>query len=169
DMLLHDMGPDLADGFREFEAAGSEWRTAPLWAAGEVGHVLGTPGECTDPYSGEGTPNYLHDGRARSLMEAILWHGGEAETSRKAVLAMNRQEREALLKYVAYPFDDPSLHDEPFASCPADLDGDGLVDGRDLAVLIDDWGQPGASDLDGSGIVDGRDLTLLLSGWGGCG
>mgnify|MGYP001971417441 CR=1 FL=1 len=169
DMLLHDMGPDLADGFQEYEAEGSEWRTAPLWAAGEVGHVLGTPGECTDPYSGEGTPNYLHDGRARSLMEAILWHGGEAETSRKAVLAMNQQEREALLRYVAYPFDDPSLHDEPLASCPADLDGDGLVDGRDLAVLIDDWGQPGASDLDGSGTVDGRDLTLLLSGWGGCG
>lgn len=70
DLLLHDMGEGLADGRADFEATGREWRTPPLWGIGLSQTVL--------PSSG-----YLHDGRARSLEEAILWHGGEAERSRE--------------------------------------------------------------------------------------
>ena len=168
DLLLHDMGPELADGFTEFAAGGTEWRTAPLWGAEFVGHVLGVPDECTDPYSGTLAPNYLHDGRARSLMEAILWHGGEAEPSRNAVLAMNQEERSALLSYVAYPFDDPSLHDTALSGCPADLDGDGIIGGSDLSRLLTQWGVSGEGDLNSDGVVNGSDLTLLLSSWGAC-
>ena len=168
DLLLHDMGPALADGFTEYAAGGNEWRTAPLWGAEYVGHVLGVPGECTDPYSADLAPNYLHDGRARSLMEAILWHGGEAESSRNAVLAMNQEERAALLTYVAYPFADPSLDPPVGTACPGDLDGDGTIGGGDLARLLTSWGTAGDGDLDGSGAVDGNDLTLLLADWGFC-
>ena len=71
DMLLHDMGPGLADNRPDFHASGSEWRTPPLWGIGLVKRV-------------NGHTNSLHDGRARDLMEAILWHGGEAEASRQA-------------------------------------------------------------------------------------
>ncbi|MDF1657260.1 MAG: di-heme oxidoredictase family protein, partial [Verrucomicrobiales bacterium] len=70
DMLLHDMGPDLADGRPDFEASGSEWRTPPLWGIGLTEAV-------------NGHTFFLHDGRARNLEEAILWHGGEAEASRE--------------------------------------------------------------------------------------
>lgn len=169
DLLLHDMGPGLADDRPDFQASGREWRTAPLWAAGFVGHVLGVPEECADPHSGGAQPNYLHDGRARSLMEAILWHGGEASASRDAVLAMHADERAALLKFVAYPFDDPQLVDPPDASCLGDLDGDGQVDGFDLTMLLGAWGPvSGPEDLDGNGIVDGGDLTALLAHWGPC-
>ena len=169
DLLLHDMGPDLADGFDEFGASGSEWRTPPLWGAEYVGHVLGVPETCTDPFSAELTPNYLHDGRARSLMEAILWHGGEAAAARDAVLAMNADERSALLAFVAYPFADPSLDQPVTTSCPEDLDGDGRVDGSDLVLLLGQWGGSGAADLDNDGVVDGEDLTRLLGNWNGCG
>jgi CxxC motif-containing protein (DUF1111 family) len=68
DLLLHDMGMDLADGFKEGLAEGSEWRTAPLWGIGRLKEVHG---EIT----------LLHDGRAQSFEEAILWHGGEAEAA----------------------------------------------------------------------------------------
>ena len=168
DLLLHDMGPDLADGRPQFEASGSEWRTAPLWAAGFVPHVLGVPDECTAPYSGGETPNYLHDGRANSLMDAILWHGGEAAASRDAVLAMNAEERVALLKYVAYPFADSYLESPGTSACVGDLNGDGSVDGIDLTYLLDQWGRRGTADLNGDGIVDGADLTKLLARWGFC-
>ena len=168
DLLLHDMGPGLADGRPQFEASGSEWRTAPLWAAGFVPHVLGVPDVCSEPYSGGATPNYLHDGRARSLMEAILWHGGEAAASRDAVLAMNAEERAALLKYVAYPFADPYLETPTTSLCPADLNQDGTVDGVDLTYLLGQWGGEGSADLNGNGIVDGGDLTELLARWGSC-
>ena len=87
DLLLHDMGPDLADSRPDFQAEGSEWRTPPLWGIGLV------------PTVNEHT-NYLHDGRARSLMEAILWHGGEAESSRETVRAMSQEERDALIQFL---------------------------------------------------------------------
>ena len=91
---------ELADGFDEFGASGSEWRTPPLWGAEYVGHVLGVPETCTDPFSAELTPNYLHDGRARSLMEAILWHGGEANAARQRVVDMTEGERALLLRFL---------------------------------------------------------------------
>ena len=168
DLLLHDMGQELADDFVEYGASGYEWRTAPLWGAQYVGHVLGTPEECTDPFSGGDEPNYLHDGRARSLMEAILWHGGEASASREVVLAMNSEERDALLRYVSYPFDDPSLHEPAPMECEGDLNGDGMVDGGDLSMLLTAWGGPGPGDLDGNALVNGADLTRLLDRWGPC-
>ena len=169
DLLLHDMGPDLADGRPDFEASGREWRTAPLWGAEYVPHVLGVPDTCSEPYSGGATPNYLHDGRATSLMEAILWHGGEAAAARDAVLAMDADERRALLKYVAYPFADPYLETPNEESCIGDINGDGAVDGSDLTQLLDQWGSSGpTADLDMSGIVNGADLTILLARWGQC-
>ncbi len=87
DMLLHDMGPDLADGRADFEASGTEWRTPPLWGMGLQAAV-------------NGHTRYLHDGRARDASEAILWHGGEAERSREAYKTMSKREREALLKFL---------------------------------------------------------------------
>ena len=87
DMLLHDMGPELADNRSDFRANGREWRTPPLWGIGLVKRV-------------NGHTNFLHDGRARDLMEAILWHGGEAETSRQAVEQMSKGEREALIAFL---------------------------------------------------------------------
>ncbi|PRB76167.1 di-heme oxidoredictase family protein [Pseudomonas sp. MYb185] len=68
DLLLHDMGPGLADGRPEFLADGNEWRTPPLWGVGLAQQI--------NPRAG-----FLHDGRARTLEEAILWHGGEAQAS----------------------------------------------------------------------------------------
>ncbi len=87
DLLLHDMGEGLADGYNDFLANGKEWKTLPLWGIGLF--------EKTN-----GTPYYLHDGRARSLEEAILWHGGEAEQSKNAFLKMSRAERNALIRFV---------------------------------------------------------------------
>ena len=94
DLLLHDMGPDLADrranGYPSTGAAGglaSQWRTPPLWGIGLIPEV-------------NGHSFLLHDGRARGVLEAILWHGGEAKGSRQKVLAMTTSEREALVKFV---------------------------------------------------------------------
>lgn len=87
DFLLHDMGPGLADNRPEGVATGTEWRTAPLWGIG-----------LTEQVSGHST--FLHDGRARSLLEAILWHGGEAQVARDAVVAMDPQDRAALIRYL---------------------------------------------------------------------
>ena len=87
DLLLHDMGPGLADNRPDFHASGSEWRTPPLWGIGLVRTV-------------NGHTNFLHDGRARDLMEAILWHGGEAEASRQAVEQMSKTERDALIAFL---------------------------------------------------------------------
>lgn len=87
DLLLHDMGEDLSDQRPDFEATGSEWRTPPLWGLGLMetvnGHTL-----------------LLHDGRARNVSEAILWHGGEARYSRDAFRNMSKAERQALLRFV---------------------------------------------------------------------
>ena len=87
DLLLHDMGPELADYRPDFHANGREWRTPPLWGIGLVRTV-------------NGHTNFLHDGRARNLMEAILWHGGEAEKSREIILQMSKTERDALIAFL---------------------------------------------------------------------
>lgn len=87
DLLLHDMGPGLADGFREGEADGQEWRTAPLWGIGAAER--------------QGVAAfYLHDGRARTLAEAILWHGGEAAAARDRFRAMTAADRAALVAFL---------------------------------------------------------------------
>lgn len=88
DLLLHDMGPALADGRPDFLADGNEWRTPPLWGLGLVQTVL--PGA-----------SYLHDGRARTIVEAIMWHGGEAARSRAMFAAAPTRDREALLAFLA--------------------------------------------------------------------
>jgi CxxC motif-containing protein (DUF1111 family) len=87
DLLLHDMGPGLADGRPDFEASGSEWRTAPLWGIGLTLVV-------------SGHTEFLHDGRARDLMEAILWHDGEAAGARSRLLKRPLADREALLAFL---------------------------------------------------------------------
>ncbi len=87
DLLLHDMGPGLADNLAEGDAAGEEWRTPPLWGIGLTAGVSG--GEA-----------YLHDGRARTLEEAILWHDGEAAAAKAAYEAMSTEEKEALIAFL---------------------------------------------------------------------
>lgn len=87
DLLLHDMGDGLADRRPEARATGREWRTPPLWGIGLTQQV-------------SGHSYFLHDGRARSLLEAILWHGGEAEPMRDAVIAMSPAERAALIAFL---------------------------------------------------------------------
>ncbi len=87
DLLLHDMGAGLADNRPESSATGQEWRTAPLWGIGLSAQV-----------SGHAT--FLHDGRARSLLEAVLWHGGEAQVQRDAVVAMPPTDRAALIAFL---------------------------------------------------------------------
>jgi CxxC motif-containing protein (DUF1111 family) len=87
DMLLHDMGDGLADGRADFAASGSEWRTAPLWGLGLQKTV-------------NGHTRLLHDGRARDVSEAILWHGGEGEAAKQAFRNMSKQDREALLSFI---------------------------------------------------------------------
>jgi CxxC motif-containing protein (DUF1111 family) len=87
DLLLHDMGEGLADNRPEGVADGREWRTPPLWGIGLTklvsGHTL-----------------FLHDGRARNLEEAILWHGAEAQAARDGYAALSKTDREALIKFV---------------------------------------------------------------------
>ncbi len=87
DLLLHDLGPDLADGRPDFAADGQEWRTAPLWGLG-----------LTEVVSGH--TRLLHDGRARSILEAVMWHGGEAEAAREFVRGLTRAQREDLLAFL---------------------------------------------------------------------
>ncbi|WP_368185921.1 di-heme oxidoredictase family protein [Aestuariibius sp. HNIBRBA575] len=87
DMLLHDMGPGLADNRPEARATGQEWRTPPLWGIGLTQQV-------------SGHTYFLHDGRAQSLLEAVLWHGGEAQTQRDAVVALSTEDRSALIAYL---------------------------------------------------------------------
>ena len=101
DLLLHDMGPGLADSLGEGEASGSEWRTAPLWGLGLSACVTG--GTTNAPQGQQVcTPvhSYLHDGRARTIEEAILWHGGEAEASRNAYRALSATQKQELLRFL---------------------------------------------------------------------
>lgn len=88
DLLLHDMGPELADNRPDFAATGAEWRTPPLWGIGLTGVV-------------SGHTEFLHDGRARSMLEAIMWHGGEATRARELVRALSAADRGALLAFLA--------------------------------------------------------------------
>ena len=87
DLLLHDMGPGLADGRPDFKAGPRDWRTAPLWGIGLSAQV-------------NGSTHLLHDGRARNVLEAILWHGGEAQASRDLFAGFSKQEREDLIAFV---------------------------------------------------------------------
>ena len=87
DLLVHDMGEGLADGRRDFAASGREWRTPPLWGIGLVETV-------------NGHSRFLHDGRARSLMEAILWHGGEATRARDRFKGLGQADRDALVAFL---------------------------------------------------------------------
>ena len=87
DLLLHDMGEGLADDRRDGDATGREWRTPPLWGIGLVETV-------------NGHTRFLHDGRARNLEEAVLWHGGEAQRSRDRFMAMPAADRKALLAFL---------------------------------------------------------------------
>jgi hypothetical protein len=168
DLLLHDMGPGLADGRPHFLASGSEWRTPPLWGLSYVKHVLGLPNTCDDPASGGAEPNFLHDGRATSLMEAILWHGGEAQAACNVVLAMTATEREQLIAYVQFPFADAIFEQDAMPVCVGDLNGNTLVDVYDLIALLHAWGTAGREDFDGDGAVDVDDLRVLLIAWGPC-
>ena len=87
DLLLHDMGDGLADHHPEGVADGREWRTPPLWGIGRTEAV-------------NGHASFLHDGRARTLTEAILWHGGEADATRQRFMALSPREREDLLRFL---------------------------------------------------------------------
>jgi CxxC motif-containing protein (DUF1111 family) len=88
DLLLHDMGPGLADNLGEGVAAGNEWRTAPLWGIGLTADVSGY------------REAYLHDGRAKTLHDAILWHDGEAANARRAYVAKSQVDKDALIKFL---------------------------------------------------------------------
>ncbi len=87
DLLLHDMGEGLADHRTEFLAGGRDWRTPPLWGVGLTQTV-------------SGHTQLLHDGRARNLLEAVLWHGGEAQAAQQQVLSFNAEQRAALLAFL---------------------------------------------------------------------
>jgi CxxC motif-containing protein (DUF1111 family) len=87
DLLLHDMGTGLADSWQEFSARGTEWRTAPLWGIGFAERL-------------SKRIFYLHDGRARSIEEAILWHGGEARRSTNQFKQLTKQERDSLVAFL---------------------------------------------------------------------
>lgn len=87
DMLLHDMGEGLADGRQDFEANGRQWKTRPLWGLGQT--------QTINPRAG-----FLHDGRARTMEEAILWHGGEANYSKGKFTNLPKQDRIALIQFI---------------------------------------------------------------------
>lgn len=87
DLLLHDMGEGLADHRPDGDATGSEWRTPPLWGIGLV--------ETVNKHT-----RFLHDGRARNIEEAILWHGGEAQQSKEAYTKLKKQDRAKVLEFL---------------------------------------------------------------------
>lgn len=86
-MLLHDIGKGLAGHRPQARASGTEWRTAPLWGIGLTRQV-------------SGHSSFLHDGRARNLLEAVLWHGGEAEAAKHEVTQMPKADRDALIRFL---------------------------------------------------------------------
>ena len=85
DLLLHDLGVGLSDGFHEGSSSPREWRTAPLWGIGEHLSQGGS---------------LLHDGRASTIHEAIIWHGGEATESVNSYLNLSTVERNLLIQFV---------------------------------------------------------------------
>ncbi|HTI07923.1 MAG TPA: di-heme oxidoredictase family protein [Puia sp.] len=88
DLLVHDMGEGLADNRPDYLATGKEWRTTPLWGIGLLAKTNG------------GTPYFLHDGRARTIEEAIVWHDGEAAKSKQQFMQLNKADRNALLQFL---------------------------------------------------------------------
>ena len=103
DLLLHDMGDGLADNLGEGLASGREWRTTPLWG---LGHSSCVTGGVINPSGQEGgeicspKETYLHDGRARSIDEAIRWHGGEADNAKNQYQNISDQQRQELLMFL---------------------------------------------------------------------
>ncbi len=103
DLLVHDMGPGLADNLGENQATGAEWRTTPLWGLGLSACVTGG---IVNPQGGQGNEqcaaehSYLHDGRARTIEEAILWHGGESENSKIAFESLSATDKSAVLAFL---------------------------------------------------------------------
>ncbi len=103
DLLVHDMGAGLADNLGEGQASGAEWRTTPLWGLGLSACVTGG---VINPIGGQGNevcdakPSYLHDGRARSISEAILWHGGEGENAKVAFENLSSTDKNAVLAFL---------------------------------------------------------------------
>lgn len=87
DLLLHDMGTDLGDNAPDFQASGNEWRTPPLWGIGLINTV-------------NGHTNLLHDGRAKNITEAVLWHGGEAQAAKDKFKQLTTQQRTELLAFL---------------------------------------------------------------------
>jgi len=87
DFLLHDMGHELDDHLREGQAKSAEWKTPPLWGIGLIKKV-------------NKHTRFLHDGRAKNIEEAIIWHGGEAEKAKNNYLKLNKKERDNLLKFL---------------------------------------------------------------------
>ena len=81
DLLLHDMGPGLADGFEQGSATGSEFRTAPLWRISDRQH-------------------FLHDGRAATILDAIRAHGGQASSAAAAFEALSGVDQQAMLTFL---------------------------------------------------------------------
>ena len=103
DLLVHDMGEGLADSLGEGQATGAEWRTTPLWGIGLSACVTGG---VVNPNGGQGNEvcapqhSYLHDGRARTIEEAILWHGGESENSKVAYQNLSDNDKAAILSFL---------------------------------------------------------------------
>ncbi len=103
DLLVHDMGAGLADSLGEGQATGAEWRTTPLWGLGLSACVTGG---VTNPTGAQGdevctaNPSYLHDGRARTIDEAIRWHGGEGENARAGYTGLSGNDKTALLRFL---------------------------------------------------------------------
>jgi CxxC motif-containing protein (DUF1111 family) len=106
DLLLHDMGPGLADGLGQGSATGAEWRTAPLWGLGHTVNVMVGDDKANDevslsqPKDDIDRIGYLHDGRARTVEEAILWHGGEAQPAKEAYGGLTSQQKTQLLEFL---------------------------------------------------------------------
>jgi CxxC motif-containing protein (DUF1111 family)/predicted lipoprotein with Yx(FWY)xxD motif len=107
DLLLHDMGEGLADNLAEGDASGAEWRTAPLWGLGLTENVMlgdakgnDLVSEARDYPADLNRIGYLHDGRARTIDEAIRWHGGEAQASKVAYEGLNDSQRNAVLDFL---------------------------------------------------------------------
>jgi CxxC motif-containing protein (DUF1111 family) len=108
DLLLHDMGPGLADNLGEGQASGAEWRTAPLWGLGVSACVTGgvTGSRGNPPFGTDGgetcvpKASYLHDGRARTIEEAILWHGGEGQSAKNNYQGLSSGQKQDVLKFL---------------------------------------------------------------------
>jgi|SRR5215471_5130333 len=86
-LLVHDMGDGLADNRQDYLATGREWRTQPLWGLGLIEKTTGGA-------------FYLHDGRARTIEEAILWHDGEAKNAKDKFIQLSKSDRDKLISFL---------------------------------------------------------------------